>query len=1226
MFKEDNNSSNETKENTDKENSTSTPSKEVIKFENDSDTYSSLNRTSSNPDVKKRAKRSLFSLYSNENYKFEIYKYDEEDNSPLEGAEFELQSTDGNFKNIYSSDSNGKVFIDNLKSGTYSLVEKTAPLGYQKISKKWTVFVNSQGKVFISELGELAEDPQIQYRSNLTDNIKILNSSEIKSTNPVNTSNDTNKFTIDLDLQLNTSAKEGDYFTLDVSDTLHYNMIQPDKLNYPNILTADGVILAYPVINPSFDIERGTNKKISYVFTNAIEGLQSVDMKLHLEHSVNVNVAYYNRDYDFYVGIGDQTLSKRVSVVHTNVSVGKNNISNIKAAYEYVNDQNGRYVQLAYINPLSRNISGQAQIQVYPASSNSQYINTANLSDEKTTIKLYKFVGNSLPDAVIMHHSQFEEVNPSSYTVRYDYSFATPTAIIDIKNNIGTSTYLLRVESELDLDVQNPDRKPQGPIQTIVFSKGGDATSPKDVIGKTNAILVQGSSASGSGDYEKPILKVPNKKQIGEFKVIKKDKKGNLLAGVKFQLMDEKGNVKREEKTGENGEIIFKNLAYGRYWLKEIQSLPGYIVDKKPIPINIGTEFSTKIEEGYVPKDVSDLFILDKSKSSMISTENDENIVKPNMGEGISINLYYKLDQRTKINPGDTFTLKYSDNVDIDGIGYLGDDQLDIYSQAGKLASAKINEDRKSITFTFTDYVKYYSVDYISINTHMYIDRLKIKNDTSNVGISASIANQVFSDYINVSYESGYDPSVKVKNYMTKLNISNKEFTSVIYVNWQKENTFNKTLYFYSEDADIDITSVRKYRVNNINALPDSYGIDFDNLANDRNFTYLNSKFYNGASPGGVKFIKMILGDQNDYNDYQSNETYLIEVKGKVTSENAKQLKTTVEYNRFSNKRYYYDNYNYYAYYDPKDEIIDQSYTYSIFHESSAEGGGIVSLELENNVNKIVFTKVSDTQKTSDEENPQNQPTNNTLEGVSFELRKDGEVLSDSKRVSDKNGNFSYEKLASGSYELWETESLDGYALPKEAVSSFDVDSEGNIINIKDNTTVIVNKKLKANILFEKVDSDNIENKLKGAEFILEKQDENSKFHPINENGDFVEKQEDAYKVESDSSGRFGFRELDDGIYRIKEVKAKFGYKLPEDAYLYEFKVEKAKIYPIDLKENKVSEKALVNDDNNTIIIKNNREEYPFTGGKGTILFSIVGLIVMLFAVSSYTIRKKPIK
>src|SRR5690625_1066896 len=54
-----------------------------------------------------------------------------ENGETLEGAVFELQDEDGNtLRENLTTDSNGKLFVDNLKPGTYQFVETAAPFGY----------------------------------------------------------------------------------------------------------------------------------------------------------------------------------------------------------------------------------------------------------------------------------------------------------------------------------------------------------------------------------------------------------------------------------------------------------------------------------------------------------------------------------------------------------------------------------------------------------------------------------------------------------------------------------------------------------------------------------------------------------------------------------------------------------------------------------------------------------------------------------------------------------------------------------------------------------------------------------------------------------------------------------------------------------------------------------------------------------------------------------------
>src|SRR5690625_3285318 len=55
-----------------------------------------------------------------------------ENGDTLEGAVFELQDEDGNtLRENLTTNSNGKLFVDNLKPGTYQFVETAAPFGYQ---------------------------------------------------------------------------------------------------------------------------------------------------------------------------------------------------------------------------------------------------------------------------------------------------------------------------------------------------------------------------------------------------------------------------------------------------------------------------------------------------------------------------------------------------------------------------------------------------------------------------------------------------------------------------------------------------------------------------------------------------------------------------------------------------------------------------------------------------------------------------------------------------------------------------------------------------------------------------------------------------------------------------------------------------------------------------------------------------------------------------------------
>ncbi len=82
----------------------------------------------------------------------------------------------------------------------------------------------------------------------------------------------------------------------------------------------------------------------------------------------------------------------------------------------------------------------------------------------------------------------------------------------------------------------------------------------------------------------------------GDLKIIKKGSDQKLLEGVVFELYKEDGMLLKTISTNEYGEIIFKDLPYGTYYLKEIQGKNGYHT--------VTTPFSIKIEQSETTKEI----------------------------------------------------------------------------------------------------------------------------------------------------------------------------------------------------------------------------------------------------------------------------------------------------------------------------------------------------------------------------------------------------------------------------------------------------------------------------------------------------------------------------------------------------------------------------------------------------------------------------------------------
>lgn len=83
-------------------------------------------------------------------YNFVFNKVDDNE-KPLPGAVFELKDASGNTLSRTSS-SSGQVLFDNLKMGRYTLTEKSAPNGFIKDSKVYTVVIASNGEIRIDNV------------------------------------------------------------------------------------------------------------------------------------------------------------------------------------------------------------------------------------------------------------------------------------------------------------------------------------------------------------------------------------------------------------------------------------------------------------------------------------------------------------------------------------------------------------------------------------------------------------------------------------------------------------------------------------------------------------------------------------------------------------------------------------------------------------------------------------------------------------------------------------------------------------------------------------------------------------------------------------------------------------------------------------------------------------------------------------------------------------------
>ena len=673
---------------------------------------------------------------------------------------------------------------------------------------------------------------------------------------------------------------------------------------------------------------------------------------------------------------------------------------------------------------------------------------------------------------------------------------------------------------------------------------------------------------------KKRLTKITNEKPgKGEFELNKTDDENNPLEGVTFKLYDTEGKEVKTDITNSYGKIKFSDLPFGSYWLKEIKTKNGYIIDTKKRLIALGGG-DWKVPDKKL-NDVSKAITFDGVQEELVSTADTPNsqTVYPNKAEGMVANFKFNIDPEKEIKPGDYFTINFSNNIDLDGIykdnkdnGKIPDSKFDIIGPAGKLAEAKVNDDRKSITYTFTDYVENYKPESMAMYLQIFADRRLIdhKQDirvTADIGDNTDNENNDYhySDSINIDYRgynskenyNGYqNPKSDISSYNLRLNPEDKTFTAIVYYNpWNKYLT-NKNIRFTTDkEIDQESLSVKTYVKYGSgshknewqkNDLPDSYDVDF----NKSDLEYIGDQYrymknvdqygyYNGNT-------NEILIPQNYLNEdgYEKN-TYVIEIKGKLASDTAYSLNTIVHYAdhnvyELRNDGWYYYEAGYTGHFE----------TWSQFFNPGAIGDVTNEISLVNFKNKIEYTKINGGIRGVAVDKKEDQGANSNaeqeefsngigspLEGATFELRKKSELgtftkVEGSKKTSDENGKFFWEKLGPGEYEVWETKAPEGFKTPDKAVSSFTVDKNGNIVKIKNGKLTIENNK-NAQIKIRKTDLNG--NTLEGASFLLTQETGSIEYGA-------------KVGVEDKANNTIVFDDLPVGTYKLEEKRAPKGF------------------------------------------------------------------------------------
>ena len=672
----------------------------------------------------------------------------------------------------------------------------------------------------------------------------------------------------------------------------------------------------------------------------------------------------------------------------------------------------------------------------------------------------------------------------------------------------------------------------------------------------------------------------------GSINIKKVDQKGNaieasnLLPGAEFKLTNLSNGENKTGIVGADGTLKFENLQIGNYRLVETKSPNGYINANQIWNFTVGGEgldpYAGPIER--TGDDLSNKITLETTKMEVLNPQKEDNTafkegeIHPHRGESMEFTNKFTLAPDIKINPGDYFTLNVSDNIDLNGIFEHQVGNLDIIAGGiGTIAKADYDRKAGTITYTFTEYAKTYTLIEFSNKLTAFIDLYKVTSsdqgsNKQKVGFGIGKDTGQYKD-IKVVYDLDYAKGAKYNNTYNnwdQLNMVSKivhynqetgEFVHYYYINRKGEYSNQLTEFWYKPRQDIENLNISAKQVTgeDINtAMPESFGID-----NQSGFEQKHSQTY--LEGGGEYLVATYFPGEAGL----GNSKWIIKVTGRVAGDD---------------KSEYYAQGALVKYYNDGGDLGVERYDEIYAFKNEAKATANLEIQVVNPENEINFKKVD--------------LNGSPLQGAKFKhfyRAKDTDSWTQlgQEITTGANGEFSFTKLKPGKHKIEETQAPEGYKIDPNSTIEFEVDRSGKItrkVTSSDGKTTttedvtgghlsIVNKK-EHEIEFKKVDPER--KALAGAEFEV--------WYKAGKSGEYTKDKLKLYQDElgnklvlkvdekapkgftevqkfiSGEDGLVKFKFFEQGYYALKEIKAPSGYIKGKGDYAKEFALIDGKV------------------------------------------------------------------
>ncbi|PGZ10891.1 cell wall anchor protein, partial [Bacillus cereus] len=571
----------------------------------------------------------------------EITKVDKDSQTALAGVVFEVQDEKGKVVKKVTTDRDGKANVSDLSVGKYKLVEVESLPGYKKLTEPVS-FEIKKGMIEVLSLkieNEMVDTGNVEITKIDKDNKAPL--AGVTFVVQDEKGNEVKRVTTDKDGKANVSdLPVGKYELVEVESLPGYKKLEK------------------PV---SFEIKKGMTKSLTFTVENEMVDTGDVEItKIDKDSKAPLQgVVFEVRD----------SKGKVVTKVTTDKD-GKANVSDLSIGkYELVEVETP-----AGYKPLEKPISFEIEkgrVTALQLTVENELVDSGNVE----ITKVDKGNKDALADAVFEIQDEAGQVVAKITTDKDGKAQVTNLSVgtyklVEVKAPKGykqlvdpitfqiekgmTKSLALTVENEMldkgSVEITKVDKESQKALAGVVFEVQDEAgkvvtevTTDKDGKAKVSDLsvgkykLVEKAGLPGYKKLTEPVsfeitkgmtkvlsLKVENELlDKGSVEITKVDKEsGAKLAGVTFEVQDEKDKVVTKVTTDKDGKATISDLSVGKYKLVEVESLPGYKKLAKPVSFEIKkgmTEvLSIKVENELLDKGSIEITKVDKDSQKVL--------------------------------------------------------------------------------------------------------------------------------------------------------------------------------------------------------------------------------------------------------------------------------------------------------------------------------------------------------------------------------------------------------------------------------------------------------------------------------------------------------------------------------------------------------------------------------------------------------------------------------